>query len=99
MIGGSGEKVTLRLVAEHADMWNTFPPVEHFAAKSRILDEWCEKLGRDPTAVERTVAMNSTDAIQHVDALLEVGATHFILGVQTPFDLDPVERLMELARG
>jgi probable F420-dependent oxidoreductase len=98
MIGGGGEKVTLRLVAEHADMWNTFPPVEHFAAKSRILDEWCEKVGRDPAAVERTVAMNSTDALAHLDSFLEAGATHFILGVQTPFDLDPVERLLELAR-
>lgn len=98
LIGGSGEKVTLRLVAEHADMWNTFGPVEHFANKSRVLNEWCEKLGRDPTTVERTVALNNTDEIENVDAYIEHGASHFIFGRQHPFDLDPVERLLELAR-
>lgn len=99
LIGGSGEKVTLRLVAEHADMWNTFGPVEHFANKSRVLNEWCEKLGRDPASIERTVALNNTDEIENVDAYIGHGASHFILGRQHPFDLDPVERLLELARG
>src|SRR3954449_10324193 len=41
LIGGSGEKVTLRLVAEFADAWNTFGPPENFAAKNRVLDDWC----------------------------------------------------------
>src|SRR3954469_22397868 len=41
LIGGSGEKVTLRIVAEHADAWNTFGPVENFAHKNNVLDEWC----------------------------------------------------------
>src|SRR6476646_3116540 len=45
MIGGSGEKVTLRLVAEHADGWNTFGPADSYAAKSKILDDWCAKVG------------------------------------------------------
>jgi probable F420-dependent oxidoreductase len=60
LIGGSGEKVTLRLVAEHADGWNAFGPPESFAAKSAILDEWCAKVGRDPKAIERTVAIRPT---------------------------------------
>src|SRR4051794_39980123 len=47
LIGGGGEKRTLRLVAEHADGWNTFGPPENFAAKSAILDDWCAKVGRD----------------------------------------------------
>lgn len=98
LIGGSGEQVTLRLVAEHAQMWNTFGPVEHFTKKSRILDEWCEKLGRDPTTVERTVALNSTEEIDRLDPYIEAGASHFILGRQYPFDLDPVERLLDLSR-
>ena len=41
LIGGGGEKVTLRLVAEHADAWNTFGPPANFAHKSAVLDEWC----------------------------------------------------------
>ena len=99
MIGGGGEKVTLRLVAEHADMWNTFGPPESFAAKSRILDEWCERTGRSPGEIERTVAINSTDEIDRIDAYLEAGATHVILGRGHPFDLDPVQRLLDLAHG
>lgn len=97
MIGGGGERVTLRLVAEHADMWNTFGPPESFAAKSRILDEWCEKTGREPSAVERTVAFGAEE-VERVDEYLEAGAAHIIVGRQHPFDLDPVERLLELAR-
>src|SRR3954470_17255025 len=49
LIGGSGEKVTLRLVAEYADAWNTFGPPENFARKSRVLDEWCLRLDRKPS--------------------------------------------------
>ena len=48
LIGGGGEKVTLRLVAEHADAWNTFGPPENYAHKNAILDDWCDELGRDP---------------------------------------------------
>ena len=48
LIGGGGEKVTLRLVAEHADLWNTFPPHDDWAQKNAVLDEWCCRVGRDP---------------------------------------------------
>ena len=60
LIGGSGEKVTLRLVAEYADAWNTFGPPDSFAAKNAVLDEWCARTGRDPGEIERTVAINPT---------------------------------------
>ncbi|MEZ5239641.1 MAG: LLM class F420-dependent oxidoreductase [Microthrixaceae bacterium] len=46
LIGGSGEKVTLRLVAQYADAWNTFGPPDHFASKNEVLDRWCADLGR-----------------------------------------------------
>lgn len=98
LIGGSGEKVTLRLVAEHGDAWNTFGPPANFAAKNAVLDEWCEKLGRDPAEIERTVAINATE-IDQVDEFLEAGATHLIVMTGTPFDLGPVENLLALAQG
>ena len=46
MIGGGGEKVTLRLVAQHADQYNYFGPPESYAKKLAILDEWCAKLAQ-----------------------------------------------------
>ena len=94
LIGGGGEKVTLRLVAEHADAWNSFGPPDRFAEKNRILDEWCERVGRDPEAIERTVALNSAREIAQVDDFVAAGATHIILGRGHPFDLDPVESLL-----
>ena len=98
MIGGGGEKVTLRLVAEHAQMWNAFGPPERYAAKSRILDEWCEKVGRNPSEVERTVGLMNEAELDQVEEYLDAGATHVILGRSHPFDLDPVELLLSMAR-
>ena len=97
LIGGSGEKVTLRLVAKHADAWNTFGPPENFAAKNRILDEWCEKEGRKPTEVERTVAIQP-DEVGNIDAYLAAGVEHFIVMVGAPYDLAPLKALIA-ARG
>ena len=57
MIGGSGEKVTLKLTAQHADMHNAFGPVGNFRHKMGVLDKWCGELGRNPRDIERTVAV------------------------------------------
>ncbi len=98
MIGGAGEQVTLRLVAEHADAWNTFGPAENYAHKNAVLDEWCQKLGRDPGAVERTVLIGSDEAGE-ADAYLAAGATHLIVPVGHPYDLTGVAELLQAARG
>ena len=96
MIGGSGEKVTLRLTAEHANAWNSFGPPEKFAAKNAILNEWCAKLGRNPAEIERTVAIETKD-VDNFDAFVEAGAEHIILMTGYPFELDAVAKLQELA--
>lgn len=93
MIGGGGEKVTLRIVAQHAALWNGFGPPERFAAKNRILDEWCAKVGRDPGAIERTVTVGDGD-LDNLDSFVDAGATHLIYGFGAPFDFAPVERLI-----
>jgi len=93
MIGGSGEKVTLRLVAEHADALNTFGPVDNFRRKNDVLNEWCAKVGRDPKAIERTVAIESKDLVD-ADGYAAAGADHLIVMLSAPFDLDPVARLI-----
>jgi len=53
LIGGGGERTTLRLVAAHADAWHVSGDAETFARKSAILDDWCARLGRDPGEIER----------------------------------------------
>lgn len=97
LIGGGGEKVTLRLVAEHADMWNSFGPPEHFRDKNEVLDGWCERVGRDPRAIERTVMVQPQEAAQ-ADAFVEAGAQHVILSLGPPYALDGVKRLLDIAR-
>jgi probable F420-dependent oxidoreductase len=98
LIGGSGEKVTLRLVAEHADGWNAFGPPEQYAHKNRVLDEWCARVDRKPTQIERTVAI-SPGEIDDADSYLAAGAEHLIVMLRPPFDLAPVEQLLGIARG
>ncbi len=57
-IGGSGEKRTLRIVAEHADIWNADQDdPESFRRRSAILDEHCRAVGRDPASIERTAGL------------------------------------------
>jgi alkanesulfonate monooxygenase SsuD/methylene tetrahydromethanopterin reductase-like flavin-dependent oxidoreductase (luciferase family) len=54
VIGGGGEKVTLKLVAKYGDMCNIGGGVEAVRRKDAILVEHCEKVGRDPAEIERT---------------------------------------------
>jgi len=94
LVGGSGEQVTLRLVAEHADAWNSFGPPASFRHKNEVLDEWCADVGRDPADIERTVAIRP-DEIGALDAYVDAGAEHVIVMMASPYDLDPVRRILE----
>ena len=94
LIGGSGPNVTLRLVAEHADAWNSFGPPSTFRHKNQVLDEWCADVGRDPAEIERTVAI-SPDEIGALDAFVDAGAEHVIVMTVQPYDLDPVRRILD----
>lgn len=96
LIGGGGEKVTLRLVAQYATMWNSFGPPETFAAKNAILNEWCDRVGRDPNEIERTVLVRP-DEVPQWAAFLDAGAQHLILSTGTPFDLAPLRALLDAA--
>jgi F420-dependent oxidoreductase-like protein len=54
LVGGGGEKRTLRIAAEHAQEWNVWSTPEVFAHKSAVLDRHCEDVGRDPAEIRRS---------------------------------------------
>jgi probable F420-dependent oxidoreductase len=94
MIGGGGEKVTLRIVAQHAHIWNGFGDPEEAGRKSRILDEHCRDIGRDPSEIERSI-LASPGQISDPDGYVENGITHLILGFNGPdYDLGPLRELV-----
>ena len=95
LIGGGGEKVVLRLAAEHAQLWNGTGTPDEFAAKSRVLDEWCRRLGRDQREIERTANV-SPMSMRVADEWLKAGLQHFVLRFGFPFDPKPLARLVKL---
>jgi probable F420-dependent oxidoreductase len=80
LIGGGGEKVTLRITAQYADIWHGFGDPEQYKGKIAILNEWCDKVGRNPAEIEHSVSPRGTDAAL-LDQYVGAGATHLILGV------------------
>ena len=60
IIGGAGEKKTLRIVAQHADIWNVFGTPETVARKDEILRAHCADVGRDESTIERTLGCKVT---------------------------------------
>ena len=96
MIGGGGEKVTLRLVARHATLWNGFGLPSELKAKNAIIDQWCEVEGTDPKAIERTTLVTAGDV--DLDAMAAAGIDHVILAVGSPFDLSAVEKALASVR-
>lgn len=97
LIGGGGERTTLRLVAEHAHIWNSFyENVEAFTAKNEALTRWCGQVGRDPDTIVRSIAVNDTSQLDQLDAFHAAGLTHFILGMQpSEFDEAAVRRMAD----
>jgi probable F420-dependent oxidoreductase len=94
LIGGGGEKVTLRIVAQHAHIWNGFGGPEQAGRKSRILDDWCHKVGRDPKEIERSIMVNPNQ-VKNADRYVENGITHLIMGFGGPdYDLEPLRELI-----
>jgi len=57
MIGGGGEKVTLKIVARHADHWNVWGGPDVLARKGALLDGYCRAAGRDPKSITRSANM------------------------------------------
>jgi alkanesulfonate monooxygenase SsuD/methylene tetrahydromethanopterin reductase-like flavin-dependent oxidoreductase (luciferase family) len=80
LLGGSGERRTLPIVARTADIWNGEGDPQTFARKSAVLDELCREAGRDPSSVRRTVGLPPplirADRSQAVEVLVDALVRH-----------------------
>ncbi|WP_436520089.1 LLM class F420-dependent oxidoreductase [Actinoplanes sp. HUAS TT8] len=80
LIGGGGEKKTLRLVAKHADIWHSFADAETLERKLGILDEHCTAVGRDRSEIEVSVVGKPESR----DRMRELGASLFTVSTGGP---------------
>jgi alkanesulfonate monooxygenase SsuD/methylene tetrahydromethanopterin reductase-like flavin-dependent oxidoreductase (luciferase family) len=99
VLGGTGERRMLRVVARHADEWNFSPlrdfgpeaPAE-FARLSMVLDGHCDEIGRDPSRIRRSVQMflrpddpaQMKESLRLLDGFEDAGAQHVVLGFFSP---------------
>lgn len=85
LIGGGGERKTLRIVAEHARIWHSFADAAELIRKSAVLERWCGELGRDAGEIERSVSVRrSADPHDVAGPLLAAGATLFVVETSGP---------------
>jgi alkanesulfonate monooxygenase SsuD/methylene tetrahydromethanopterin reductase-like flavin-dependent oxidoreductase (luciferase family) len=78
MIGGSGEKKTLRSVAKYADMWNAMGTVDLMRHKIDVLRQHCADVGRDPSEIEFTLGIKATirDSAEEADKVWRAAMEH-----------------------
>ncbi|TQM02858.1 LLM class flavin-dependent oxidoreductase [Pseudonocardia kunmingensis] len=108
MIGGRAS-ATLRVVAEHADLWN-IPgggDIDDLARRSALLDRYCAEIGRDPASITRSIALpvaydqpgRTRDAIGEA---IDAGFHHIVLGLPAPYPPDAarwvVDELIHMER-
>jgi len=90
LIGGGGEKKTLRIVAEHADIWHSFSDAPTLERKLGVLAEHGRAVGRDTSEIETSVEVRSR-TMAEADELRAMGASLFTLGITGPqYDLAKV---------
>jgi F420-dependent oxidoreductase-like protein len=105
MVGGGGERKTLRLVAQYADACNVFGSPEAIARKYAILDAHCAAVGRDPAGIERSTLQNvrlgddggrgesPAEVVDRFGELSDAGAEHVIFELKDVHEPDHLERI------
>ena len=103
LIGGMGEKKTLRLVAKYADACNLFmTDLDTLRRKIDILKQRCEEVGRNPAEIELTTlgsvnlapgpqGTTPTQMIEKCQALSQLGVSHAIFNMPNIYEIKPLE--------
>lgn len=103
LIGGGGEKKTLRFVAQYGDACNLFARLGNDEVKRKlaILKEHCKEVGRDYDDIEKTALhqihpdFNSKEVFEEIKNLKKLGFSHLIIGIPGMENSDPVKRIAE----
>ena len=100
LIGGGGEKKTLRLVAQYADACNLYGDPQTVKAKLAVLKTHCDTLGRDYRSIEKTTLgtvdlspgkMKAADVIAQCRVLAGIGVQHAIFNLPNVHEIRPLE--------
>ena len=95
LVGATGENIALGIVARHAQIWNSFGTPDVFRHKIARLQDHCERIGRDPATIEKSVLLSGlfalNEARREIDAYAAAGVTHLIFSV-SPTDRDFIRR-------
>jgi probable F420-dependent oxidoreductase len=83
LVGGGGERKTLRYTAEHADIWHGFGDADRITHKCEVLDRWCAEVGRDPAEIVRSTKVEQSPA-DVADGLLKAGVRLFTISATGP---------------
>ena len=101
LIGGSGEKRTLRLVAQYGDACNLFGDPDTVRHKLDVLERHCADVGRDPAEITKTVLLTVRDpaaAADAVPAYTEAGVDGVVVNMPDVADLNALARAGETLR-
>ncbi len=96
LIGGAGERKTLRIVAEHANVWHAFGDVDTYRHKAQVLAGHCADVGRDAGDIAHAWDLPG-GRVEDAEALRDAGVTRFVTEITARdgrFDLGPLRELV-----
>jgi len=98
LIGGGGEQKTLKIVAQHADIWHSFSDPDTLIRKLSVLRHWCEEVGRDISEIELSTGttvrgFGSLDRAA-LDQYRELDVTLFEIAINAGQGMDAVRELL-----
>ncbi|WP_414976653.1 LLM class F420-dependent oxidoreductase [Gordonia sp. (in: high G+C Gram-positive bacteria)] len=100
LIGGGGEKKTLKYVARHGDIWHSFADVDTYRHKAAVLADHCAAVGRDPSEIEHSSGVryhgDAAATLATAEALTDAGVSLLTVDTGGPdYDLTAAKLLVD----